>query len=268
MSKQLLPVYDKPMIYYPLSTVMLAGAREILMITTPEDGPAFRRLLGDGSQVGLRIEYAVQPSPDGIAQALLIGRDFLAGDSCCLALGDNIFYGQGLAEKLQRAATQPGATVFACHVPDPERYGVVELDANGRALSLVEKPSEPKSNYAVTGLYFYDNRASDLAASLKPSHRGELEITDLNKLYLEMGELRVETMGRGYAWLDAGTHQSLLQASQFVATIEERQGFNISCIEEVAWRMGFIDKAQLAELSRRYGKSSYGAYLRRLVEFY
>jgi glucose-1-phosphate thymidylyltransferase len=267
MSKQLLPVYDKPMIYYPLSTVMLAGAKDILVISTPDDSPGFKRLLGDGAQVGLNIQYAVQPSPDGIAQALLIGRDFLAGDSCVLALGDNIFYGQGLSGKLQRAAARgQGATVFAYHVPDPERYGVVELDKAGKPTALVEKPPQPKSNLAVTGLYFYDSKAPDIAAALKPSPRGELEITDVNKVYLEAGALEVETLGRGFAWLDAGTHQSLLQASQFVATVVERQGYNIACIEEVAWRMGFIDRQQLEACAKRLGKSAYGAYLTRLCQ--
>jgi glucose-1-phosphate thymidylyltransferase len=266
VNKQLLPVYDKPMIYYPLSTLMLAGIRDILVITTPADVPRYEAALGDGSAWGIRIRYAPQPSPDGLAQAFLIGRDFVGTDTVCLILGDNIFFGEGLPVMLKRAAAlTKGATVFGYSVTDPERYGVVEFDAAGQAVSLEEKPAKPKSNYAVTGLYFYDNSVVDIAASLKPSPRGELEITDVNRVYLERGLLTVEKMGRGIAWLDTGTHESLLQASEFVHVIESRQGFKISCPEEIAFRQGYIDRAQLLVLAEPLGKSSYGSYLRRIA---
>ena len=267
ISKQLLPVYDKPMIYYPLSVLMLAGIREVLIINTPHEQALFQRLLGDGSQWGMKIEYAVQPSPDGLAQAFLIGRDFLAGGPSCLVLGDNIFYGHGLTEQLRHAdARESGATVFGYWVRDPERYGVAEFDADGKVVGLEEKPAQPKSNYAVTGLYFYDGRASEFAASLKPSPRGELEITDLNRRYLEDGSLHLEKMGRGYAWLDTGTHESLVEASTFIQTIETRQGLRVSCPEEIAYSNGWIDADQLRELAAPLAKNGYGQYLLGLIE--
>ncbi len=261
VSKQLLPVYDKPMVYYPLSTLMLAGIREILLISTPGDLGLFQRLLGDGGQLGLRVQYVAQPKPEGLAQAFLLGRDFIGLDHVALVLGDNIFYGQGFQRMLHRAAAQrAGATVFAYAVKDPERYGVVELDAEGRPLAIVEKPKEPRSNYAVTGLYFYDNQVLQIAAGLRPSARGELEITNVNRVYLERGQLRVEVFGRGFAWLDTGTHESLMQAANFVETIENRQGMKIACLEEIAYRKGFIDAAQLEALARGQ-PGSYGQYL-------
>jgi glucose-1-phosphate thymidylyltransferase len=265
--KQLLPVYDKPMIYYPLSVLMLAGIRDILVITTPEDRNQFQGLLGDGEQWGLRLSYADQPRPEGLAQAFIIGREFIGRDSCALVLGDNLFFGEGLSEKLKRAASRPrGATVFGYQVKDPERYGVVELDAAGRPVRIVEKPKVAPSRYAVTGLYFYDNRIVDIAAGIKPSARGELEITDVNNRYLELGELEVELMGRGFAWLDTGTYRSLLEASQFVQTIEDRQGLKIACPEEIAFRMGYIDAARVEALADRLDKSGYGDYLRRMLK--
>jgi glucose-1-phosphate thymidylyltransferase len=267
ISKQLLPVFDKPMIYYPLSVLMLAGIRDVLIINTPHEQALFKALIGDGSQWGMRIEYAVQPSPDGLAQAFLIGREFLAGGPSCLVLGDNIFYGHGLTELLQRAnAREQGATVFGYWVRDPERYGVAEFDDTGRVVGLEEKPSQPKSNYAVTGLYFYDGRASDFAAALKPSPRGELEITDLNRCYLEDGSLQLEKMGRGFAWLDTGTHESLVEASTYIETIEKRQGLRVSCPEEIAYFNGWIDAGQLRELAKPLAKNGYGQYLLSLLE--
>ncbi len=266
ISKQLLPVYDKPMIYYPLSTLMLVGIRDILIISTPQDTPRFEQLLGDGSQWGIRLQYAVQPSPDGLAQAFVIGEEFLAGSPSALVLGDNIFHGHDIHELLAQAdQRRSGATVFAYHVHDPERYGVAEFDAAGKVLSLEEKPLNPKSSYAVTGLYFYDASVVELAKNLQPSPRGELEITDLNRLYLEQGQLNVEIMGRGYAWLDTGTHDSLLDAGQFIATLERRQGLKIACPEEIAWRQRWIDAAQLQQLAQPLAKNGYGQYLLRVL---
>ncbi len=266
VSKQLLPVYDKPMIFYPLSTLMLAGIREVLIISTPTDLPNFERLLGDGSQLGMRFSYKVQEVPNGLAQAFVLGREFIGSDDVCLVLGDNIFYGAELPRMLREVSASKVPTVFGYRVADPERYGVVEFDGAGNAVSLEEKPAEPKSNYAVVGLYFYPNDVVQIAADLKPSARGEYEITDVNRVYLERGALHVRTMGRGYAWLDTGTHQSLADATNFVRAIIERQGLQMSCIEEIAWVAGWIDDAQLKTLAESYGKSSYGVYLRRLVK--
>lgn len=266
VSKQLMPVYDKPMIYYPLSILMLAGIKEILVITTPQDRRLFQELLQDGSQWGIHIQYEVQPSPGGLAQAFIIGRNFIGSDGCALILGDNIYYGHGLSDKLMRAASQDGgATVFGYWVRDPERYGVVEFDENGLVISVEEKPARPRSNYAVTGLYFYDNQVVDMAANLKPSARGELEITDINKLYLQQDQLCVEKLGRGYAWLDTGTHESLLQAANFIETIEQRQGLKISCPEEIAYRMGLINADQVVKLAEPLKKNGYGQYLLNLI---
>ena len=267
VSKQLLPVYDKPMIYYPLSALMLAGMRDVLIISTPQDTPRFEQLLGDGSQWGINLRYAVQPSPDGLAQAFVIGRDFVGNAPSSLVLGDNLFWGHDFQAQLQRASAQErGATVFAYHVHDPERYGVVAFDATGRASSIEEKPVQPKSSYAVTGLYFYDQQVLDIAASLKPSPRGELEITDVNRVYLEQGSLQVQTLGRGYAWLDTGTHESLLDAGQFIATLEKRQGLKVACLEEIAYRQGWIGAEQLLRLAEPLKKNGYGQYLLRVLQ--
>jgi len=267
VSKQLMPVYDKPMIYYPVATLLLAAIRDILIITTPRDREAYQTLLGDGAQWGVHFQYAVQPSPDGLAQAFLIGEEFIGRDPTCLILGDNIYYGQGLSAVLRRAATRDrGATVFGYYVRDPERYGVVSFDAQGRAVDIEEKPKKPKSNYAVTGLYFYDNDVVNVAKRIRPSARGELEITDVNRVYLERGELNVELLGRGYAWLDTGTHESLLAAAHFMQVVEQRQGLKIACPEEVAWRMNFINDDQLARLAQPLAKSGYGQYLLELLE--
>jgi glucose-1-phosphate thymidylyltransferase len=267
VSKQLLPVYDKPMIYYPLSVLLLAGVREVLIITTPEDQAGFKRLLGDGSRLGMQIEYVIQERPDGLAQAYILGEEFVGGEPSVMVLGDNIFFGQNFTHTLRSAdARRTGATVFGYLVQDPERYGVVELGPGGRALGIEEKPAVPKSNYAVTGLYFYDGRASEFAKTLKPSHRGELEITALNQVYLEAGELNVELLGRGFAWLDTGTHDSLIQAGEFIRTVEQRQGLRIGCLEEIAYRRGWIDAQQLRKLADTQAKSEYGQYLRQLAE--
>ncbi len=266
VSKQLLPVYDKPMIYYPLSVLMLAGIREILIISTPHDLPQFQELLGDGSQWGLDFSYVVQPKPEGLAQAFILGRDFIGADNVCMILGDNLFYGHGLPEKLVRAAEQGrGATVFGYQVNDPERYGVISFNKDGQVTDIEEKPVQPKSNYAVTGLYFYDNRVADIAAHIRPSARGELEITDINRAYMELGELQVEKLGRGIAWLDTGTHESLMESSQFIEIIEKRQGLKVACVEEIAYAMGYIDRKQLEELAKPLLKNGYGRYLMGLI---
>lgn len=267
VSKQLLPVYDKPMIYYPLSVLMLAGIRDILIITTPEDNESFKRLLGDGRDFGVNLQYAIQPSPDGLAQAFLIGKEFINGDSCCLVLGDNIFYGQHFSQMLKEAVSQPnGATVFGYLVKDPERFGVVEFDENFKAVSIEEKPAQPKSNYAVTGLYFYDNRVVNFAKQVKPSTRGELEITTLNEMYLKDGSLNVQLLGRGFAWLDTGTHESLHEAASFVRTIENVQGLQVACLEEIAWRNGWLTSEQVEALAKSMAKNEYGQYLLRLIK--
>jgi len=270
VSKQLLPIYDKPMIYYPLSVLMLAGINEVLIITTPEDNDSFKRLLGDGSQFGIKLTYTTQPSPDGLAQAFILGEEFIGNDDVCLVLGDNIFYGQGFTPKLkhavQNAKNGQGATVFGYQVKDPERFGVVEFDENQKAISIEEKPKQPKSHYAVTGLYFYDNSVVELAKKVKPSHRGELEITCLNEMYLEQGKLNVEMLGRGFAWLDTGTHESLLEAAQFVETIEKRQGYKIACLEEIGFNNGWLTKEQVKKLAQPFIKNSYGQYLLELVK--
>ena len=267
VSKQLLPIYDKPMIYYPISVLMLAGIQDILIITTPEDQAGFQRMLGDGSEFGINLSYALQPSPDGLAQAFTIGEDFIGNDNVCLVLGDNIFWGQGFTPILKRAATrQSGATVFGYQVKDPERFGVVEFDQNQKAISIEEKPAKPKSNFAVTGLYFYDNDVVEMAKQVKPSHRGELEITTINQLYLEAGSLNVELLGRGFAWLDTGTHESLLEAAMFVETIEKRQGYKIACLEEIAWRNGWMSNDQVAQTAQTLSKNGYGQYLAGLLK--
>lgn len=267
VSKQLMPIYDKPMIYYPMSTLMLAGIKDILIISTPTDTPRFEQLFGNGNDLGLNIEYKIQESPDGLAQAFILGEEFIGDDSVCLILGDNIYYGGGMSKMLQRAATKTsGATVFGYHVNDPERFGVVEFDGEMRAISIEEKPEVPKSNYAVTGLYFYDNQVVEIAKNIQPSERGELEITDVNKVYLEAGKLDVELMGRGFAWLDTGTHESLLEASTFIETIEKRQNLKVACLEEIAYRMGYISREQLLELAQPLKKNGYGQYLLRLAE--